>query len=244
MTTISKLPNNLLNSQEAIVYNASSCPKLSDLPNDESLVVVITMWRNYLGVKEAMTIDEISMNIGHIKNNYPDFTLEMINLAIKLSLTGVLSVDTKPYGTFSPLYISSILNEYKKHSTAIRIKVAEKIKREKEYEFINPVYTEQQKKENRLSYLEFYRDNVAKDVLRDFKGIMWDFVTKYNLVENIEADKELVRKETIKKQNQFIDMSIKDITELEQYSIMKKFYQVNPKFDFNNYELLWTKNKK
>jgi len=206
--------------------------------NDESLIVVLTMWRNYLGIKEEITGEEIAMNVSHIKNNYPDFTLEMINLAIKYSLTGVLNVDFKPYGAFSPLYISTILNEYKQYSIAIKIKANDKIKREKELVEQNPTYTEEQKKTNRLTYLEYYRDNISKGVIRDFKSIMWDFLSKYDLLKGIEVDNDLVRKEQIKKQNQFIDLTIEEEYRLAQYTIMRKFFELNPTFDFKLYEIL------
>ena len=238
MIQTSKLPSNLLNSQETMVYNAIHCPKISELPNDESLVVVITMWRNYLGIREQMTMEEISMNIQHIKNNYSDFTLEMINLAIKYSLTGELNVEVKPYGAFSPLYISSILNEYRQYTIQIKVKVNEKLKREKEKEQLNIQYTEEQKIKNRLMYLEYYRDMVSKEILRDFKNIMWNFLSSNNLAQNIVADADFVKKETVKKRNQFIDLSIDDVTELEQYSIMKQFFEKNPSFDFTTYQLI------
>lgn len=232
------LPNNILNNQEQMVFNAINCPKISQLPSDDNLVVVLTMWRNYLGIREQMTMDEISMNINHIKTNYSDFTLEMINLAIKYSLTGVLDVEVKPFGAFSPLYISSILNEYRGYSTAIQIKISDKIKKEKEKSENNIEYTDEQKKANRLTYLEYYRNNCQKDVLKDFKGIMWDFLNKNKLIDGIIPDAQLVNKEKIKKQNQFIDLSINDIAELEQYSIMKQFFVHNPNFDFNNYKVI------
>lgn len=238
MTTTLTLPSNTLNSHETMVFNAINCPKISQLPNDDNLVVVLTMWRNYLGIREQMTIDEISMNVIHIKNNYPDFTLEMINLAIKYSLTGVLDVEVKPFGAFSPLYISSILNQFREYSQTIRVKISDKIKKEKEKAEMNVEYTDEQKKANRLLYLEYYRDNCTKDIFKDFKGIMWAFLNKYNLVTDIKPDNELVQKETIKKRNQFIDMSIDDIAELEQYSIMKQFFEKNPGFNFTNYELI------
>ena len=227
-----------MSNQETMVYNAINCPKISDLPNDESLIVVLTMWRNYLGIKEQITGEEISMNVQHVKSNYPDFTLEMINLAIKYSLTGLLNVELKPYGAFSPLYISTILNEYKQHSLAIKIKANDKIKREQDLLNMNPVYSEEQKKANRLIYLEYYRDNINKDTFKDFKGIMWNFLHKYDLISDIPADKELVQKELMKKRNQFIDLSIDDIAELEQYSIMKKFFELNPSFDFDKFEII------
>lgn len=208
------------------------------MTSDDNLVVVLTMWRNYLGIREQMTIDEISMNVSHIKTNYADFTLEMINLAIKYSLTGILDVEVKPYGAFSPLYISSILNEYREYSTGIKIKVSDKLKKEKERSEMNPEYTEDQKRQNRLMYLEYYRDTVGKDILKDFKGIMWQFLSSNDLVKGYSPDSDLVKRETIKKRNQFIDMSISDIAELEQYSIMQQFFNKNPKFDFTTYKVI------
>jgi hypothetical protein len=226
-----------------MVYNAINCPQIHELNEDDGLVVVLTMWRNYIGVKEQLTLQEIEMNTNHIKSNYPDFTLEMINLAIKYSLTGKLDVDVKPYGTFSPLYISTILNQYREYSNNIKSKINDKLKREKQMLEMNPTYTTEQKINNRLQYLNYYRDNVANESLRDFKGIMWELLTRYNLLSEIKSDKELIKRESIKKRNQFIDLSIDDILELEKYSILKQFFELNPDFDFTKLDLLYEQNK-
>jgi len=226
-----------------MVYNAIGCPKIHEHSQDDGLVVVLTMWRNYIGVKEPLTIEEIQMNTTHIKSNYPDFTLEMINLAIKYSLTGLLNVDIKPYGAFSPLYISTILNQYRDYSNTIKNKINDKLKRDEDLLKMNPTYTTEQKIANRLKYLHYYKSNVVNQSLIDFKGIMWELLTRYKLLGEIKPDKDLIQRETIKKQNQFIDLSIEDVVELEKYSIMKQFFELNPDFDFTKLDLLYEQNK-
>ena len=59
-----------------------------------------------------MSEEELKINVQFIKTNYPKFTLKDIDIAINWSLQGNLDVNVEPYGAFSPLYISRILNAY------------------------------------------------------------------------------------------------------------------------------------
>ena len=104
-----------LESMETQIFNANLSKKIAEFDSldDGNLVKVLTLWRTYLGVKEEMTAFELDLNISHIKEMYPEYTLDMIKMAIKCSMKGELKCDTKPYGSFSPFYISTILNAYK-----------------------------------------------------------------------------------------------------------------------------------
>ena len=67
-----------------------------------------------------MSEEELKINVQFIKNSYGKLTAKEIELAIDLSLQGYLGVDAQPYGNFSPLYISKILNAFvDKHNEQI-----------------------------------------------------------------------------------------------------------------------------
>ena len=76
------------------------------------LIGMVTKWRIMLGLSKEMSEEELKINVQFIKTNYPKFTLKDIDIAINWSLQGKLGVTVEPYGAFSPLYISRILNAY------------------------------------------------------------------------------------------------------------------------------------
>ena len=73
---------------------------------------MVTKWRIMLGLSKEMSEEELKINVQFIKSNYQKFTLKDIDIAINWSLQGKLGVTVEPYGAFSPLYISRILNAY------------------------------------------------------------------------------------------------------------------------------------
>src|SRR6056300_1584257 len=76
------------------------------------LIQIVTKWRIMLGLSKDMSEEELKINVQFIKNSYGKLTAKEIELAIDLSLQGHLGVDPQPYGNFSPLYISKILNAF------------------------------------------------------------------------------------------------------------------------------------
>ena len=84
------------------------------------LIQVVTKWRIMLGLSKDMSEEELKINVQFIKNSYGKLTTKEIELAMDLSLQGRLGVDPQPYGNFSPLYISKILNAFvEKHDEQI-----------------------------------------------------------------------------------------------------------------------------
>lgn len=79
---------------------------------NDTLVETIARWRWLLGISVVPDKNEFIAIIDFIKKNYGTITISEIILAINLSLKGSLEVDNKPYGVFSVLYISNILNAY------------------------------------------------------------------------------------------------------------------------------------
>ena len=63
-------------------------------------------------IKEKMSEEELIINMNFLKDSYPKLTLEDIRLAVKYSLNGTLNVNPEAFGSFSPLYISKIINSY------------------------------------------------------------------------------------------------------------------------------------
>lgn len=229
---------------EVQIYKANLEKKIGDYSTTNEfadLTMLITEWRNHLGIKDVMTDIDLQLCIAHIRELYPEFSTSMIRMAIKCSLKGELKVDIKPYNSFSPMYISTILNAYKSYNDRI---VSDQIRaqRRKEIDEANKPKekTKEEKIQNRLEYLNHYKEFCVNKPISDFKSIMWSFLSKNNLFTGtgIVPDKELVKKAIARKKEQFIDLAPDDEAKLEQWTMMKKFFELNPNFDFTKHDLL------
>lgn len=76
------------------------------------IIELIAKWRYLVGINSTLEPIELKALTDFIQLNYGNLTVQEINLAINLSLKGTLDVDNRPYGSFSALYISTILNAY------------------------------------------------------------------------------------------------------------------------------------
>lgn len=151
------------------------------------LIQMVTKWRIMIGLSKDMSEEELKLNVQFIKNSYGKLTLKEIDLAMNLSLQGQLGVDVEPYGNFSPLYISRILNAYvKKCEEKINEMLVRKRQAEaeaKRNEVDNRTYEE--KVESHRSYLTSYANNVRNSdkYFGDFNHWVWNFLNAHNLID-------------------------------------------------------------
>ncbi len=220
---------------------------------------MVTKWRIMLGLSKEMSEEELKINVQFIKTNYQKFTLKDIDIAINWSLQGKLGVNVEPYGTFSPLYISRILNAYgakaedmindimQRRKLEARLQAAEKI-----------VLTYEETITQRRNYIVWFIDKIKTEnkYLGDFDNIMWDFLTKYNLIKVDEkwteqasefADGEILRENMDEGYAKFYDklqfndkkVEMKKRREMYgRYYLLKKFCQTinNPEEWISGYE--------
>lgn len=133
-----------------------------------------------------MTDVELELNTRYLKEEYPDFTLEKIRLAIKYSLKGELKCDIKPYGAFSPLYISTILNAYRRYDESV-VSGLLREKNRQEMEEKNKVVelTPDEKVESRRKYLKWFQVeiNTSDRFVKDFNNVAWNFLTRNGIID-------------------------------------------------------------
>lgn len=250
------------NSLEKEVVLAAYDKQLSNYSTAEDitkLIGMVTKWRIMLGLSKEMSEEELKINVQFIKTNYQKFTLKDIDIAINWSLQGKLGVNVEPYGTFSPLYISRILNAYgakaedmindimQRRKMEARLQAAEKI-----------VLTYEETITQRRNYVVWFIDKIKTEnkYLGDFDNIMWDFVTKYNLIKVDEkwteqasefADGEILRENMDEGYAKFYDklqfndkkIEMKKRREMYgRYYLLKKFCQTitNPEEWISGYE--------
>jgi hypothetical protein len=250
------------NSLEKEVVLAAYDKQLSNYSTAEDitkLIAMVTKWRIMLGLSKEMSEEELKINVQFIKTNYQKFTLKDIDIAINWSLQGKLGVNVEPYGTFSPLYISRILNAYgskaedmindimQRRKLEARLQAAEKI-----------VLTYEETITQRRNYIVWFIDKIKTEnkYLGDFDNIMWDFLTKYNLIKVDEkwteqasefADGEILRENMDEGYAKFYDklqfndkkVEMKKRREMYgRYYLLKKFCQTitNPEEWILGYE--------
>lgn len=208
------------------------------------LIGIVTKWRIMLGLSKEMSEEELKINVQFIKTNYPKFTLKDIDMAINWSLQGKLNVNVEPYGTFSPLYISRILNAYGAKAEDIINEVLQRKKlhnRLQASEKTMMTYDESVKMRRQHIVWFVKKIKASNKYIGDFDNIMWDFLTKHNLIKVNEkwteqaseyADGEILRENMDEGYAKFYDkmnfndkkMEMKKRREMYgRYYLLKKF---------------------
>lgn len=150
------------------------------------LIKMVTKWRIMLGLSKDMSEEELKMNVQFIKSNYPKYTIKDIDIAINYSLQGRLNVNVEPYGTFSPLYISKILNAYGAHAEeVINEALKEKKQAERRMESEKKVLPYEEQIKNRKEYIKWFADKMktTKTYIGDFDNVLWNLLHKNNLLQ-------------------------------------------------------------
>jgi hypothetical protein len=159
---------------------------MNDLKN------LVVKWIYMLGMTGKVSDADIIANTQIIADLFPKLTLKQIELAIKLSMQGVLDVDTETYGTFSPLYISKIIKAYLVYSNA---KIKELNWRK---ESIDKMETKQielpysVRLEQRKQTLQFYINHITthNKYVGDFNNSMWEMLKRMNMLNPKELPLE------------------------------------------------------
>lgn len=109
------------NEQKSLISAIFSNNKISTYQNKDmgEIIDLIARWKYMVGVQAEISAMELVAISEYIKSNYGELTIPEIDLAINLSLKNVFPVDNRPFGAFSPLYISTILNAYNEYKSKI-----------------------------------------------------------------------------------------------------------------------------
>lgn len=144
------------------------------------LIDIIGKWRFYIGVKEELSQEELFMNVNFIRENFNELNLVDINEAINLSLKGVLNVDVEHYQSFTPLYISKILNAYKDYRNNIIYDIRQSLlKIDNKPKQLSP---KDKVALTRASLKVLYESRNEK-TFYDYGSVTYDFIKKNNLIK-------------------------------------------------------------
>lgn len=168
---------------EEQIYLTQFGKKLNQFKTKEDkvdLIKSITSWRLHLGIREKMSDEELIINMTFLKDSYPTLTLEDIRLAIRYSLNGTLNVNPEAFGSFSPLYISKIINAYLEHKKD----ELQKINAHKKYlEVMNreePEPTFMEKLEAKKQHIKWFHKTLTEsnNYVADFQNYVWDLLNR------------------------------------------------------------------
>jgi len=182
------------------------------------LIQIVTKWRIMLGLSKDMSEEELKINVQFIKNSYGKLTAKEIELAIDLSLQGRLGVDPQPYGNFSPLYISKILNAFvEKHNEQINALLQRKRQAEidaKRNEEDNRTPMEIAESIKRFIHDWANRVRESDRYYGDYNHSIWNFLNAGGFVD---ADDE-----TLKAAKEFADAEHRKMEEMENKNVFMK----------------------
>lgn len=149
--------------------------------NDElkPLIDLVGKWRYYIGIKEELSQEELFMNVTFIRENFSGLNLVDIDQAINLSLRGDLNVDVEHYQSFTPLYISKILNSYKEYRGKIICDIRDRIEK---LENVPKEATIEERIELAKSSLKQMYNNRADKRFYDYGGVTYDFIKRNELL--------------------------------------------------------------
>jgi len=161
----------------------------------DTLIGLLAKWRWMSGVSASnQDEDEIAQELALISKfvitNYPNLTLEEISLAIDLSLTEKLDCDVKTYNTFTPMYVSRILNAYKQYKFELYNKLKQKETLAKQKIENEKKLSPQEKMDATIDLINyFYEQYNSSGEVNDLFNTVYSFLKRTN---NIKINKQLI----------------------------------------------------
>jgi hypothetical protein len=151
-----------------------------------NLIDVLAKWRWMAGINisqqsEEDIAQELALLSKFIQENYSTLTIDEISLAINLSLTDKLNCDVRTFNTFSPMYVSRILNaylEYKRNMYNELMKRKELSDNKKE---MDKEITPEEKMENMVELIRYFYDKYKTDgFINDYFNTLYNYFRRTN----------------------------------------------------------------
>jgi hypothetical protein len=177
------------------------------------LIDILAKWRWMSGIStsnqdEDSLAKELLIIAQFISKNYESMTIDEVSLCIDLSLTNKLDVDVRTFNTFSPMYVSRILNAY----VVYKRKQLEDIKERKfrhELEMESKAEkTKEQKAEDFKDFIRYiYDDYKQKGIVNDYFNTIYNFFKRTNRL--VIANSEIIEEAKIVAKKMASEKSIK-----------------------------------
>ncbi len=170
----------------------------------QNLHKLIVKWAVLTGVKPLPTDDEIRMLVEYIAEHFYRFSLMEIDNAFSLATAGKLDIEADHYQSFSVIYISKIINAYKRYNgkyiidyrneiAALERKAAEPNEEEKIKMLVENI-------------LEGFDNFKEEPKYNHFGYIAYDFLSKLGVIDIDKETKAIILEQARK-------MAVEDIRE-------------------------------
>lgn len=159
------------------------------------LIDVVAKWKWMVGVvnnnqSEDDTAQELALLSTFIYNTYNSLKIDEINLAIQLSLSNKLDCDVNTYNSFSPLYVSRILNAYLEYKRKINSDITERKLIEDNKEMYNVEVTPKYKMESMIELIRYLYDDYKKTgIVNDYFNTLYNYFRRTN---RLKPNKDII----------------------------------------------------
>jgi len=160
-----------------------------------SLIDVLAKWRWMSGVNvnnqdENDVARELALISQFIISNYANITTDEISLAIDLSLTNKLDVDVRTFNSFSPMYVSRILNAYIEYRQQLYDEIYErKVRDEAKKKMEEKPSPEKRMVSMKDLILYFWEQYKNEGEVKDLFNVLYDYFKRTN---QLNLTKELI----------------------------------------------------
>lgn len=170
--------------------------QLLEKDGKDKLIDVLAKWVYYLGLTKLSPEDLVMLEM-YIIRSYGHLTLEEIDLAIELSVSGKLDVDTNPYGNFSPMYVSNIIGAYLRYRNKMMTEIIQRratVIREQDRQQAAAPHTQCLAMKETIR--QCYDEHKNTGEITDFFNVIYNFLRRTNRMVEVYKAKESSFKST------------------------------------------------
>ena len=133
---------------------------------------------------------ELTLLASFVFENYQNITYEEISLAINLSLTNKLDCDVRTFNSFSPMYVSRILNAYQEYKRGLYNDLMRKKETLDNKLLMEKKPTPKEKMDGVIDLIRyFYEGYKDKGIINDHFNTLYNFFRRTN---KLNPSKEVV----------------------------------------------------
>lgn len=167
----------------------------SEIDYTNRIIDIVAKWRWMSGINtnnqdEDSLAQELVLIAKFIIDNYENIKYSEIELAINLSLTNKLDVDVRTFNSFSPMYVSRILNAYMDYSRKIVQELKERKYRDEDRKMLEKEPTSEEKMESMKDLIAYlYEEYKTSGEIKDHFTTLYNYLKRTN---KIKIPKELI----------------------------------------------------
>ena len=174
---------------ESSIVNAMYSLQVYESESDyiKCLIDYLAEWRWMAGINNQQTEDELAQELvmlaKFVSENYPIMKREEFKLAVSMSLTNMLDVDVRTFNTFSPMYVSRILNSYLEQKRKVVKEVRERKDSDDLKKDLGKQPTQQEKMDSMVELITYLYDGY-KEVgeVKDYFNTLYNYLKRTNKI--------------------------------------------------------------